>query len=79
VNRELLDRLGLLTEEDVAAVRGVAIESLRNERGRGEGPPFMKWGAATFYRIDALKAWAAEQEQSGSRDQKRGAAHTVAA
>lgn len=73
VARETLDRLGLLTEEDVAAMREVTMESIRNDRAAGAGPPFIKWGLKVFYRLEDLNAWLANQVQSGQRDRSRGA------
>jgi hypothetical protein len=52
---DLKTELGLRSEAEVAKLRGIQISRLRNERSRGEGPPFTKIGNAIFYPISELR------------------------
>jgi len=45
----LADEFGLVSEAEYAALRGVTIPALRNERSRGKGPKFTKLGKAVMY------------------------------
>jgi hypothetical protein len=60
---ELRRRLGLLTEDEVAAIADVDQRTLANQRSARSGPPFLVWGRKPFYRIEALTKWLAEREQ----------------
>lgn len=53
----LATRLGLVSEGDVAALRGVELSTLRSERARGEGPAPTRLGRRVFYRIEDLQDW----------------------
>jgi hypothetical protein len=53
---DLKTQLGLAEESDVAALRGMSIPSLRNERARGKGPPYQRIGRKVFYPIDELRS-----------------------
>lgn len=75
----LREQLGLLTEQDLAAMAGVEVPEVRRWRSEGRGPPWLSWGSATLYRRESLLAWLAEQEidpsddghQSGFRSARR--------
>jgi hypothetical protein len=54
---DLKAQLGLAEESDVAALRGMSIPSLRNERAKGKGPPYQRTGRKVFYPIAALRAY----------------------
>jgi hypothetical protein len=53
--------LGLIPEADLAVFRDIELPALRNERARGEGPPYVKLGRAVFYPIEGLRKYAAAQ------------------
>lgn len=44
----------LLTEQQVSEVTGIAVPSLRADRCRGNGFPFVKFGKRVRYRADDL-------------------------
>jgi hypothetical protein len=56
---DLKAHLGLAEESDVAALRGMSIPSLRNERARGKGPPYQRIGRKVFYPLDNLRKYLA--------------------
>ena len=56
----------LLTDRDVAAVTGLARSTLAKLRLRGDGPRFVKIGAAVRYREDDVQAWLAAQPRRRS-------------
>ena len=58
---DLQSRLGLISEEDYAEMRGVTLRSLRNERVRGKGPPYTRHGQRVFYPLAALEKFNAQQ------------------
>ena len=49
----------LLTDRDVSALTGTARSTLSKMRLRGNGPPFVRIGAAIRYPEDALREWLA--------------------
>lgn len=54
------EQFGLMSEEAVATLRGMKIASLRNERSRGGGPPFVKLNRnVTKYPVAGVKAFIA--------------------
>jgi Helix-turn-helix domain len=59
----LRDRLGLLTEDDIAVIAGVEVKTVRQWRSERTGPPFTKIGRRPLYRVDALQRWLAAGEQ----------------
>lgn len=54
---EVRPLLGYLNEEQYASFRGLSVRSARNERARGEGPPFIRVGRKVFYPVAAVRAW----------------------
>jgi hypothetical protein len=54
-NNELL--AGYLTDEEMAKRRGLAVRTLRTERQRGDGPPYVKDGKKIFYSITGFREW----------------------
>jgi hypothetical protein len=58
------DKLGLLTEGELANAIGVEESTLQVWRSRGEGPDFTKLGKSVFYTMDALDEWVMERRQS---------------
>jgi len=59
--------LGLLTEDDVAALLGVKTGTLANWRVRGEGPRYTKAGKNIFYRRVAIEDYLERQEAESAR------------
>ena len=57
-------QLGLLSEEDVAAVADVDVATVRNWRAQRSGPPFTKIGRRPLYRIASVLRWLEEREES---------------
>jgi predicted DNA-binding transcriptional regulator AlpA len=56
----LADELGLVDEHAVAALRGIKIQSLRNERSDGRGPRYVKLGARVMYELSAVREYVAQ-------------------
>jgi hypothetical protein len=42
-------------------------KTFRNWRSAGVGPPFVRIGGRIFYRPDAVREWAKQQENASSR------------
>lgn len=55
--------LGLMTEEQIAAVAGVDTKTVKNWRTMRAGPPFTKLGKAVLYRRESVLKWLAENER----------------
>lgn len=53
---ELLQRFGLMTEEDLAKLLGVTVRTLQN-RPRSNLPAFVKAGRRRLYKVDAVTAY----------------------
>jgi hypothetical protein len=54
---------GYAPEEEIAAARGVGKRTLRAERQRGDGPPFIKLGKQILYPIEGFRAWLKANER----------------
>lgn len=67
--RRLLE--GYLPERDVAAARGIGLRTLRNERQRGDGPPWAKLSKKIWYPEDGFREWLKSIEQRPVRARKR--------
>jgi hypothetical protein len=50
-------RDGYLTHEQMAQARGVSQRTLRGERQRGEGPPYVRDRRTVLYSIDSYRRW----------------------
>lgn len=59
----LRHELGILTEDEVAEVAGVAVQTLRNWRVQRTGPPFTKIGREPVYLRESLLAWLKRNEE----------------
>ena len=46
-----------LREADAAEITGFAIQTLRNKRHTGDGPPYIKKGRAVRYPLADLISW----------------------
>jgi hypothetical protein len=55
----------LLTSQEVATLRRIKVQTLRRERSRGKGPPYLKFGQGrggrVLYRAADLRAWLASR------------------
>lgn len=67
----LRHELGILTEEEVAAIRGKDVSTLQKERSRREGPPWVKDGRSIFYFKSDLLGWLKEQQARTSSPDPR--------
>ncbi len=74
--REILkDRPGWLDEAvdtaEASRITGFPACTLDTWRSRGEGPPFLKLGAAVRYQRRTLFAWLAEHQRRNTADRGR--------
>jgi hypothetical protein len=58
---------GYLTEDEVAAQRRKAKRTLRDERRRRAGPPFVKDGHRIFYPLEGFRTWLKSMERQPVR------------
>ena len=65
VSIQLFD--GYMTEDEMARQRSLSKRTLRNERARGDGPPFVRINHRALYRIDAFREWLKSREQKTLR------------
>ena len=63
----------LLTESQVADILNLRVATLRRWRWIGQGPRFIKIGAAVRYDPEQLKAYLAKQVRSSTSDPGAGA------
>lgn len=56
-----LKSLGYMPEAEFAALRQVDIRTLRNERSRRDGPPFVKVGRQIGYPLEAVREFYAKR------------------
>jgi hypothetical protein len=52
----LLERFGLITEEDLAALLGCSVKTLKN-RSRSQLPAFVKAGRRRLFREESVRAY----------------------
>lgn len=69
---EPINRLlaGYVSEDEMAAARGVGKRALRAERQRGDGPPWVKISRAVFYPEAGFREWLKSIEQRPARARK---------
>jgi DNA-binding transcriptional regulator YiaG len=60
---ELRRELGLLTEDEIAALADVEVSTVRSWRTERRGPPFTHLGRRPLYLMQSLQRWLKEQEQ----------------
>jgi hypothetical protein len=60
---ELRRQLGLLTEDEIAAIAGVEPATVKAWRSARTGPPWITMGRTPMYRRRSLVKWLAEQER----------------
>lgn len=61
----------LLSEHDLAALRGVTVRTLQRERAQRRGPAFIKLGRKVYYRREAVNAWLRALEETPVRSEVR--------
>ncbi len=59
--------IGLLNERDAAAYLTVGVQTLRNWRSLGDGPPFVHVGRRVGYRLADLERWVEQNCVEGGR------------
>ena len=64
---------GYAPEDQIAEVRGVGKRTLRAERQRGMGPPFVKIGKQILYPIEGFRDWLKANERHPVRSGQRAA------
>lgn len=58
---------GYLTDDVMAKLRGVTERTLRAERQRGNGPPYVKDGWRIYYSLDGFRDWLKSRERQPVR------------
>jgi len=53
----LLATVRYLNEKEAAALTGLAVQTLRNLRFKGKGPPYCKIGRSVRYPLTDLLSW----------------------
>lgn len=61
---QLRREMGLLSEDELAAILDIKVETLRNWRVKREGPPPIKAGSI-LYRRRAVRQWLQAREGAG--------------
>jgi hypothetical protein len=64
---------GYAPEDEIAKARGVGKRTLRAERQRGMGPPFVKIGKQILYPIEGFRDWLKANERHPVRSAQRAA------
>lgn len=54
---DLRNEMGLMTEDELAALTGLKVETLIMWRGEGKGPDYTKLGRTVFYRRQDVQDW----------------------
>lgn len=63
----------------IAAVTGIAPNTLTNLRVSGEGPAFIKRGGRVYYRKDAVVSWLDSAQPTAARGPRSAASANAAA
>jgi hypothetical protein len=58
---------GYAPEVEIARVRKVTRRTLRAERQRGEGPPYLRDGKRIYYSLDGFREWLKSLERQPVR------------
>ena len=56
----------LLNERDVARITGMSVASVRRWRLFGQGPKYLKIGAAVRYKPEDISAWLESRPKGGT-------------
>ena len=54
--RELMDRFGLMPEEELATLLGITVKTLKNRR-HADLPAFVKAGRRRLFRAESVQAY----------------------
>jgi excisionase family DNA binding protein len=61
-----MDLEGLLTMKELAAYLNVSVSTIKDWRGRGEGPPALRVGGSLRWRREDIEAWLNENAERPS-------------
>lgn len=53
----LREQLGYITEEQVAGLLNISLQTFRNRQSTGSSPPFYRTGKSKLFRPDEVDAW----------------------
>jgi len=62
---EVLEKLGYMTEDDLAGVLGVTVKTLKN-RARVNLPPYVKAGHRWLFKTEAVKEYLEARTVTGA-------------
>lgn len=62
------DRAKLATPEVLAAYLGISKEQLANDRTKGTGPKFLKWGKNVRYRWADIDTWEDDHKHVATKE-----------
>ncbi len=62
---------GYIPEETLAKARGVTIRTLRAERQRGDGPPYVTINRGVYYSESGWRDWLQSIEKRPARARRR--------
>jgi hypothetical protein len=62
---------GWITEEEFAGARDVSVRTCQRDRAFRRSPPYLCLGRQIYYRIDAVREWFLQQEQTSRPAQLR--------
>lgn len=58
---------GYVLDDEMAKLRGVTQRTLRAERQRGDGPPYVKDGWRIYYNVNGFREWLKARERQPVR------------
>jgi hypothetical protein len=58
---------GYAIETEMARIRKVTQRTLRAERQRGEGPPYVRDGKRVYYSLEGFREWLKSRERQPVR------------
>jgi len=58
---------GYVLDDEMAKLRGVTQRTLRAERQRGDGPPYVKDGWKIYYSVAGFREWLKSRERQPVR------------
>ena len=75
---KMLSDAGLLTEDEVAELRGVDVGTLQMQRSKGQMPPHYKWGSRVFYKAaDIAELILADRIETAAHKRRRMTKHDL--
>jgi hypothetical protein len=64
----LIEKIGAVTEEQLAEILGVEQRTLQNWRSQRKGPDYVSVGRRIFYTLEAVRDWFLIQERPTMQD-----------